>query len=348
MKKQLMRTGCLAAVPLIFTACAVYAQAPTAAPPTLITDTAPGWLWDDMKACDASGPPSVSAHAGGPGSSATFVFTGTGVTINGISDTTVKVNNAVHRVHHIKITIDGVVEGEVSDTAPGQAAPPAIFAVHNLQNLNHSLVLEAVDGWAAVSSLTIDATSASGNVAASASDQDAPVVPNGDFETPRLNKYMYNVPGAAWTFGGGAGGDLQHGTFTGGAGMAVPGDDFMINNSGDNTQVGVLQGWGSSYIAQRIYFPHSGKYVVTFLAAQRGSGSSTNKGGMDHEDFAVVVNGTVVGTYRPQTSTFITFTTKPFEVDAQKPVVLAFQGIDSTGDDETVLLDNVAISKYHP
>jgi len=347
MNKQLMRTCCLAAVSLILAAGAGSAQ--TLSPASrVISDAAPGWLWDNMRTCDASGPPSVSAHAGGPGASATYVFTGTGVTVYGISESSVKVNDVVHRVHRLKITIDGVVEGAVSDTMPGQASPPALFSVHNLQNVNHSLVLEPVDGWAAVSSLTIEAQSTPGMPEASSAGLDAPVVPNGDFESPRLDRYAYNVTGAAWTFGGGSGGDFSHQTFTGGTGVAAPGDDFTRSNSGDNTQVGFLQGWGASYIAQRIYFPHAGKYVVTFTAAQRGSGSSSNPGAMDHEDFAVVINGTVVGTYKPQTSSFTSFTTRPFVVDAQKTIVLAFQGIDSTGDDQTVLLDNVAIFKYHP
>jgi hypothetical protein len=311
-----------------------------------ISDSAPGWLWDGMSACDSSGPPSVSAHAGPAGASGTYVFTGTGVTIYGIADSTVKVGNVVHRVNHIRITVDGVTEGEVSDSVQGTVASPVIFTVHNLPNQNHSLVLEAVNGWAAVNSITVETGSPTVDQPTS-SDADAPAVPNGDFESPRFNTYTYLPTGGAWIFGGGTGGVISDNSFTGGSGIAVPNSDFTRDSSGDATQVAFLQGGRNSYIAQRIYFPKAGKYVVTFQSAQRGSGSSSHLTSVDHEDFCLLINNFVLGTFYPTSAAFKTYTSKPFDVDTPKTVVVGFVGIDTAGDDETVLLDNVSIQTYH-
>jgi len=141
------------------------AQTTPSAPTAAIDDKAPGWMWDHMMSCDASGPPSVSAHAGGPGSSATYIFSGTGVTVSGISGSTVSVSNAIHRVGKIRVTLDGSVKGQFADAS-------TIFSARNLADQNHSLILEPVDAWGAVSGLSIAHTAASaGSLAVSGSDK---------------------------------------------------------------------------------------------------------------------------------------------------------------------------------
>jgi hypothetical protein len=331
---QLLQPRILAAVCVIFSAAACLLQTQPASASTYgaITDSAPGWLWDGMSACDAPGPSSVSAHAGPAGASATYVFTGTGVTIYGIAESTVKVANVIHRVNHIRISVDGMNEGEVSDNVTGDAAAPVIFVIHNLPNQNHSLVLQAVDGWAAVSSITVEAGASDVGVRP-ATDADAPVVSDGDFETPRISAYTYTPDGAAWIFSSRAGIDMPNSAFT-------------SSTSGDATQVAFLQGGADGYIAQKIYFPKAGKFVVTFQAAQRAAGSSSHASSVDHEDFCLLIDNNVVGTYYPARAAFMTYTSKPFVIDTPKTVVVGFVGIDTAKDDETVLLDNVSIHTY--
>jgi len=131
------------------------AQSAAATAPSNITDTASGWIWDHMASIDPDST-TVSAHAGGPGSSGTYIFEGTGVLVYGPGEDIVQVGNAAHRTGRVRVTVDGVNEGEFADFTRGQAANAAICAVHNLQDGNHSLILEPVDAWGAVSGLSIE------------------------------------------------------------------------------------------------------------------------------------------------------------------------------------------------
>jgi hypothetical protein len=137
-----------------------HAQAPVApSPPSQkIGDNDPGWLWDQMSKCDTG---DASAHAGGPGSSATYIFTGTGVSIYGVSGRTVEVGNVVHRIGKIQVTLDGVVKGQFLDYTPGQSLNTPVCIIRNLPSGNHAVIIEPVDGWAGISSITIDAAAPS-------------------------------------------------------------------------------------------------------------------------------------------------------------------------------------------
>ena len=125
-------------------------------PPTTIADSAPGWLWDHMSSCDPTDSSPAGAHAGGPSSSGTYVFSGTGLAIYSVPDRTVSVASVVHRTGKLRITIDGVVRGEFVQYTPGQATNAPIFVGHGLPDGNHSLLVEPVDGWAAVSSIVVE------------------------------------------------------------------------------------------------------------------------------------------------------------------------------------------------
>jgi hypothetical protein len=136
------------------------------APATVVDDKAPGWMWDHMLSCDASGPPLVSAHAGGPGSSATYIFSGTGITISGISGSTVSVCNTIHRVGKVRVTLDGSVVGQFADAS-------TIVSAHNLADQNHSLIIEPVEAWAAVSGLSVEHAAVATNTSAAVTSSGA-------------------------------------------------------------------------------------------------------------------------------------------------------------------------------
>ena len=98
-------------------------------------------------------------------------------------------------------------------------------------------------------------------------------------------------------------------------------------------QVAFLQSTGS--LSQSIANWSAGTYTINFAAARRG-----NYGGT--EDFQVQVDGNVVGTFAPTSSTYQAESTASFTVSAGAHVV-RFVGIDSAGGDNTALLDNVSI-----
>ena len=158
MDMQFKQTLFLVALLLTSTASSSFGQSPAAPPPapSTVDDKSPGWIWDHMSSCDSVSPPIVSAHAGGPGSSGTYLFRGTGITLFGASERTVQVNNAVHRIGKVSISIDGVHQGDFPEYTAGQFAGAPVFTTHSLEDKNHSILVEPIDGWGAISSITID------------------------------------------------------------------------------------------------------------------------------------------------------------------------------------------------
>ena len=135
-------------LPTLFLAASIQlsnAQAPVAqpTPSQRIDDNGPGWLWDQMSRCDSTDATVASAHAGGPGSSANYIFTGTGIAIYGVSAHTVEVGNVIHRTGKIRVTLDGVIKGQFPDYTPGQSADTPVCIIRNLSYEIHSIVLEA-------------------------------------------------------------------------------------------------------------------------------------------------------------------------------------------------------------
>jgi hypothetical protein len=102
----------------------------------------------------------------------------------------------------------------------------------------------------------------------------------------------------------------------------------------EGTQVAFVQGAGSSF-SQSINFS-AGTYSLTFQAAQRGvSGGET---------FNVLVDGQVVGSFRPSGTSYSTFTTGNFALSAGSHTI-EFLGAGSAGSKETALIDNVRLNE---
>jgi len=234
MKVHVGLIALIAVLALFFVDRTATAQTPPSATTTAIDDKAPGWMWDHMMGCDASGPPSVSAHAGGPGSSATYIFSGTGVTISGISGSTVSVGNAIHRVGKIRVTLDGSVRGQFADAS-------TIFSVRNLADQNHSLILEPVDAWGAVSGLSIDHTAASASPLAAGSDT---------LTTPGVYKI---VPRTAPDYCV----DLYERTTVNGSKFVVYGSNNQLNQQFNVTHVGP-----GKYVFESLQIPTSSLSVL--------------------------------------------------------------------------------------
>jgi hypothetical protein len=149
---------------------------------------------------------------------------------------------------------------------------------------------------------------------------------NAGFQSPNLaaGGYVYNPTGTGWTFTGLCGVASNGSPFTNGA------------NAPSGTQVAFLQCAGSS-ISQQIGFT-PGSYIITFQASQRSSA---------YQDFQVLVDGTVVGTFTPAYGSYQTYSTSPFTVTLGGHTI-TFLGLDTAGGDRTALIANVQVKCVPP
>jgi hypothetical protein len=77
---------------------------------------------------------------------------------------------------------------------------------------------------------------------------------------------------------------------------------------------------------------------VTFAAAQRGSYEAAQQ-----QNFEVLVDGAVVGTFTPPNTSYTQFSTAVFTVAAGTHTI-TFQGLDTAGGDNSVFIDAIVIS----
>jgi len=151
-----------------------------------------------------------------------------------------------------------------------------------------------------------------------------PRVANAGFERPALGygNYQYSPTSASWTF--------SHG-----AGITANGSVFTSSNPNapQGTQVAFLQNTG--LMSQTINFA-AGSYQISFYAAQR------KKNNASVEDFQILVDGQVIGTFTPSSFKYKQYSTASFAVTTGSHV-LTFQGLDSKGGENTALIDIVHI-----
>jgi len=76
--------------------------------------------------------------------------------------------------------------------------------------------------------------------------------------------------------------------------------------------------------------------VLTFRAAQRGVNQASR------QDFRVLVDGVVVGTFTPSGTYYQSCSTEVFTVTAGSHTI-AFQGLDSAGGDNAALIDGITL-----
>jgi hypothetical protein len=147
------------------------------------------------------------------------------------------------------------------------------------------------------------------------------------FENPSQgaggSAYQYRPTGSPWTF-------------SGTAGLSGNGSGFTSGNpdAPQGSQVAFLQETGT--ISQVVNFAAAGSYRISVSAAQRGNYGTSN------EKVQVRVDGTVVGTFTPASTSYATDTTASFNVTAGSHTI-TFVGVDPTGADYTALLDRASI-----
>lgn len=150
------------------------------------------------------------------------------------------------------------------------------------------------------------------------------------FETPSVGSgafgaFAYDLAGTGWTF-------------SGNAGISGNGSGFTAANANapQGAQVGFLQMAGSS-IAQAVSLA-AGMYVLQFDAAQR---IQYQYGGL--QDFRVLVDGAVVGTFKPTGGgAYAFYSTGPFAVTSGSHTI-QFLSVDSAGGDNTAFIDAVQL-----
>ena len=140
--------------------------------------------------------------------------------------------------------------------------------------------------------------------------------------------YQYDPTGSPWTFSGSAGISGNNSQFTAGNPPAPQG-----------SQVAFLQSTGS--FTQSVADWAAGSYVLTFDAAQRGNHQASQ------QNFNVLIDGNVVGTFTPSGTSYESYSTTAFTVTAGTHTV-TFQGLDSAGGDNTAFIDDVAVTSSPP
>jgi cell surface hyaluronidase len=122
-----------------------------------------------------------------------------------------------------------------------------------------------------------------------------------------------------------------------GSGLAANGSAYTTfnPNAPDGSQVAFLQGQGG--LTQTVASWSAGTYTIHFQAAQRGKYNAAS------QDFRVLLDGRVVGTFRPSGAIYASYETAAFTVGAG-PHTITFQGLNSNGGDNTALIDNALIS----
>ena len=137
-------------------------------------------------------------------------------------------------------------------------------------------------------------------------------------------QFRYRPAGSPWAFAGSAG-------------IAANGSGFTAGNppAPEGAQVAFLQKTGS--FSQSVAGWAAGSYVLTFKSAQRGNF------GTSRQDFRVLVDGVVVGTFTPSGTSYQSYTTATFTVGAGSHTI-KFQGLNTAGGDNTAFVDAVTVA----
>ena len=174
---------------------------------------------------------------------------------------------------------------------------------------------------------------------AAAHPASAQTVGNAGFEAPNLDggyKYASDLVDAAPKFTPAEEAQTVW-AFHGDSGISGNGSAFTAGNPNapEGQQVAVLQSLG--FFSQDISGFAAGSYSFSFQAAQRGN---YQNGG---QDFAVLLDNTVLGVFAPTSTSYETLTTLAAPVTAGTHT-LTFRGLDTVGGDNTAFIDGVTVS----
>ena len=138
-------------------------------------------------------------------------------------------------------------------------------------------------------------------------------------------EFQYRPTGSPWSF-------------SDGAGLVANGSGFTSGNPNARrgNQVVFLEERGS--FTQTVTDFAAGSYLLTFDAAQRGNHQASE------QNFNVLIDGEVVGTFIPWGTSYQSYSTAVFTVTNAGPLPITFQGLDIAGGDNTAFVDQIAIT----
>ena len=238
-----------------------------------------------------------------------------------LSFDTAQRGNYITSTENFEILVDGSIVGTF--TPSGTSYEGYTTAAFTVAAGAHTIEFLGLDGGGGDNTALLDAVSV-----ATATPPIVPTVGDSGFEAVNVGGgYQYNPTGSAWAFSGSPGN---------GSGVAGNGSAFTSGNPAapQGSQVAFLQGQAS--ITQTVAGWAAGTYAISFEAARRG-----NYGGV--EDFEVLVDGNVVGTFKPSTTSYQAYTTSTFTVSAGSHVI-QLVGINTAGGDDTDFIDSVSIA----
>jgi len=128
---------------------------PTKDGPVTISSANSGWTWtgwstfDDPECMDGAG------RAGSPGSTASFTFDGSGVSLNVLRGASISVDGHPHKIGRIAVKLDDTFNSEISINYPDTQHGYVAFSAQDLRPGRHTIRIMPVAGWAVVDYLTI-------------------------------------------------------------------------------------------------------------------------------------------------------------------------------------------------
>jgi hypothetical protein len=225
-----------------------------------------------------------------------------------------------HQASHqdFQVLVDNAIVGTY--VLPGTSYQSITTNPFTITPGTHTITFQGLDSAGGDNTAFVD------NVTVAVAMVKVPTLGDAGFEQPSVGagQFQYDPTGSAWTFTGLAGISANNSGFTAGNPPAPEG-----------LQVAFLQETGS--FSQSVTGWAAGSYTINFLAAQRGNHQASQ------QDFNVLVDGVVVGTFTPSGTSYQSYSTSAFNVTSGSHTIV-FQGLDSAGGDNTVFIDNVTIS----
>jgi ligand-binding SRPBCC domain-containing protein len=228
--------------------------------------------------------------------------------------------NYQHGGQNFDVLVDNVIVGSFTPSSTNYATYTT--SPFTVTPGAHTITFQGLDTVGGDNTAFID------NVQVQVAAAAIPIIADAGFESPAVgNGYIYDPTGTGWIFTPGT---------PYGSGIAGNDSAFTAGNPSapQGTQVAFLQ--ETSTISQTISNGLSGSYVLCFSAAQR---QNYQHGG---QNFQVLLDNIVIGTFTPTSTAYATYTTNPFTVPAGNHTI-TFQGLDSIGGDNTAFIDNVQI-----
>jgi hypothetical protein len=114
-----------------------------------------GWTWAGMTPYDDPECLNGAGRAGGPGTTASYTFDGTGVDLYVIRGESIAVDGRLHKVGRIAVKLDNQFDSEIAISYATTQHRYLAFSAQDLPPGQHTIHISPVAGWAVIDYLTI-------------------------------------------------------------------------------------------------------------------------------------------------------------------------------------------------